>query len=335
MADGAARVEAETTSSKVSVRVLLTKIPVLTRGIDNSLLEGVIYFESGTTAWQKVKEALVDYGLSLHGRSLGELIPTINEMTDYDFRSQQWLPLGVQPLPRRVGNALLESGIETVAELAMLQSSDLQRIDSFGKSMLRGLFGFLVDFSVFKKSTNQISPGPRTYDVIESSLYYVGSKMDTAAIEIVGGRLEEAEKETISTTLEDLASLMRWEMYKGKSAILSSIFEYTSQNFVPEEVQKAALRFLATNPKEITHNFIPTGILIEELLQNLSDVDKHVLVNRLLSSDPLTLDHIGRDLGVTRERVRQIQKRAERKLYQNLAQPYFAPKRSPGPKASY
>ena len=55
---------------------------------------------------------------------------------------------------------------------------------------------------------------------------------------------------------------------------------------------------------------------LERLLAMLDDIERQVLKSRygLNGIPPKTLEEVGTTLGVTRERVRQIQTRAERKL---------------------
>ena len=55
---------------------------------------------------------------------------------------------------------------------------------------------------------------------------------------------------------------------------------------------------------------------IERLLGQLTDKQQEVIVRRfgLRSHDPQTLEEVGREVGLTRERVRQIQVEALRRL---------------------
>lgn len=81
------------------------------------------------------------------------------------------------------------------------------------------------------------------------------------------------------------------------------------------------------------HNIVPDDTLIEDqlfqefetneisiLLQNLSDKERNVLIYRfgLFGSEVLTLEEIGELLSLTRERIRQIQNIALKKLKKKL-----------------
>lgn len=54
--------------------------------------------------------------------------------------------------------------------------------------------------------------------------------------------------------------------------------------------------------------------LINAALSKLSDKERFIIENRILKEEPLTLQTIGEQLGITRERVRQIEESALKKL---------------------
>jgi RNA polymerase sigma-32 factor len=54
--------------------------------------------------------------------------------------------------------------------------------------------------------------------------------------------------------------------------------------------------------------------LLETAMKNLSDRERHILVNRRLVDEPKTLEDLSQEYGISRERVRQIEVRAFEKL---------------------
>ncbi len=54
--------------------------------------------------------------------------------------------------------------------------------------------------------------------------------------------------------------------------------------------------------------------ILSQCLLKLNDREQFVIKNRMLREDPSTLDDIGRELNISRERVRQIEKKAFEKL---------------------
>jgi RNA polymerase sigma-32 factor len=49
------------------------------------------------------------------------------------------------------------------------------------------------------------------------------------------------------------------------------------------------------------------AVVIEKLQSRLNDKEKSILADRLLSDEPLTLQNIADQFGISRERVRQIE----------------------------
>ena len=54
--------------------------------------------------------------------------------------------------------------------------------------------------------------------------------------------------------------------------------------------------------------------LLQEAMQELNERERHILTQRRLIDDPLTLEELAGQYGVSRERVRQIEVRAFEKL---------------------
>lgn len=58
-------------------------------------------------------------------------------------------------------------------------------------------------------------------------------------------------------------------------------------------------------------------------LANLNERESYIILNRIMADDPKTLREIGEKYNISRERVRQIEKQALKKI--QLALPYFKP----------
>ncbi len=59
--------------------------------------------------------------------------------------------------------------------------------------------------------------------------------------------------------------------------------------------------------------------VVQEALKQLNDKERYIIENRILKDEPLTLKEVGDKLGITRERVRQLESRALDKLKKNIA----------------
>jgi RNA polymerase sigma-32 factor len=58
-------------------------------------------------------------------------------------------------------------------------------------------------------------------------------------------------------------------------------------------------------------------------LANLNERESYIILNRIMADDPQTLQEIGTKYNISRERARQIEKQALKKM--QLALPYFEP----------
>jgi RNA polymerase sigma-32 factor len=58
--------------------------------------------------------------------------------------------------------------------------------------------------------------------------------------------------------------------------------------------------------------------LLHGALETLNERERHILVERRLSEDPLTLEQLSQQFGISRERVRQIEVRAFEKLQKSI-----------------
>ena len=58
--------------------------------------------------------------------------------------------------------------------------------------------------------------------------------------------------------------------------------------------------------------------ILQQALKVLNERELHIVKLRMLTDEPVTLDEIGAELNISRERVRQIEKRAFEKLSQEV-----------------
>jgi RNA polymerase sigma-32 factor len=58
-------------------------------------------------------------------------------------------------------------------------------------------------------------------------------------------------------------------------------------------------------------------------LAHLNERENYIILNRVMADDPKTLQEIGEKYNISRERARQIEKQALKKM--QLALPYFKP----------
>jgi RNA polymerase sigma factor (sigma-70 family) len=115
-----------------------------------------------------------------------------------------------------------------------------------------------------------------------------------------------------------------WEFSSGEVLDCLGLSEYilnvTSLNmFVGEDQESELIEFIKNEEQLLVEEQVEALALrkdIFELLDTLSEREKNVLILRFGLKDnfPRTLEEVGLIFGVTRERIRQIQEKALRKL---------------------
>ncbi|MFH1437796.1 MAG: sigma-70 family RNA polymerase sigma factor [Pseudomonadota bacterium] len=86
---------------------------------------------------------------------------------------------------------------------------------------------------------------------------------------------------------------------------------------------KDLLQDVGPTPEEAacdTENQIFMGGLVEKALASLDNREKYIIKRRIFNGEKVSLAEIGRDLGVSRERARQLEGRAKRKIRTCLEQ---------------
>ena len=75
------------------------------------------------------------------------------------------------------------------------------------------------------------------------------------------------------------------------------------------------------NPDEITLNNDICGNrkrVLKKSLKAFNDKEKYIILKRHLNHTPLTLESVGKDLSISKERVRQLESRAFFKLKKRI-----------------
>ena len=296
------------------------------RGVDDSLLDGVIYFRFGSEKWRELRGALIDYGLGLHQQPLSALIPNLEAMTSCDFRTRRWIPPGIDPLQNRVRNALLENGIKRASDLAAIKVADVYKLELFGELTVRSLLSFLIEVSISVTLQDQ-ALFQTTALVLSSS---EGQRKSDSMPEVPA--VQEQTDEDVDKRphvnfvgSDDLVLLAQWELYKGRGAILGQILNYTPTGYTPPEVEEAALKLLSADLSDLVPESPSLIKLIDKMLNILGESDRYVIMRLSLSPNPATLNQIGQELDVSRERIRQINNRAEKLIYKSLSDTSFLP----------
>jgi hypothetical protein len=89
----------------------------------------------------------------------------------------------------------------------------------------------------------------------------------------------------------------------------------------PTAVMAARDRVIALSAAEVLPSSAPSvGDLIEQTILGMNDRLRTILARRLFAWQPATLEELGQEFGVTRERVRQLESKARAKLHELVSE---------------
>lgn len=129
-----------------------------------------------------------------------------------------------------------------------------------------------------------------------------------------GGPVDEGD------IVRDLKTVAQWHLLCGKPDAL--ILSESGLLGSPDHVVQAWQRLKTTTATDFVSNDFATPVeIIEDLLLDLDDREIHVLERRLFADVPETLESIGADFGVSRERIRQVETAAVKKLLPGSSEP--------------
>ena len=100
--------------------------------------------------------------------------------------------------------------------------------------------------------------------------------------------------------------------------------DYSLNNPIGEDNENTPQDFIVDdrpNPEQsvaTSHDAQVLSAWLAEAIQNLSPREKLIISRRRLSENGATLDELGRDFGVSKERVRQLETRAMKKIRRNI-----------------
>ena len=139
-------------------------------------------------------------------------------------------------------------------------------------------------------------------------LYKISAKYRELFLSLKREPTSEDVAKVLNISLEDVESVMR--VYR---------FHLSLDTPLKENEDTSYLDMLASSTEHPVDEDILLLSLkkeIEGLLSELSSREKRVLKMRFgFSKEPMTLEEIGKKIGLSRERVRQIEKRAKSKLF--------------------
>lgn len=255
-------------------------------------------------SWSGVRRALAAY-LEADGRLLLEQLPVLRGLGS--------APLQLPELSTRSRNMLLRQGLTTWASFGVLTPADIVNRRNAGRTTLNEI----LEYSLNAALSSLVTLGA-VYIPDEARLPW-------------HAQLEFYVK--ASRTRQDLQMMATWAVRSLGATTIGEVINprlpLHSVSNMPAEIASAWQRLSVVSLAELADAHLAAvslDTLIEDLVNQLSEPERAVVTRRLLPlSDAPTLDAVGRDLNVTRQRIRQIQQKARKKLQEHVKLPPNAP----------
>jgi hypothetical protein len=254
-------------------------------------------------AWLQVREHARE-ALIADNRPFVEQLPTLLQLED--------CALALPAMSTRLRNLLLREGLTTWDRFAALSPAEILDRRNAGQGTLDEVLGYVLDVARRQGPLAEGGALPASPSIASAQL----------VMPLVAG-----------ASRLDLQLIATWSIRAFGASVVSDVVNPKAPlqaiQTMPVEVREAWERLAAVPLTDYAQPDL-LRITVDELLERLSDclndAERHVIAVRLLAPECApTLEEVGRELGLTRERVRQIQAKARSKLEAQLVSPALAP----------
>ena len=292
--------------------------PVLTAILDDFGLAptcSVVDLLSLGEVTSEVLGGMADYLIdNASGRRLRYIAPGLGQ------NSQASLPLHV--LSTRPANALRRNGISTWEELTHLRPIDLMMLPALGRKSVAEIVGLALRGAALK-----VAVGSRDAAAALSAAESWKSIVDYTERDVPTTVPPEPDRSASGVWSEgpllSFETLARWAICIGNAKTIGEALELTASRVLPEDVEEH-LDQLKRTPLEALSEKGPdvaVGQAFDFLWAQCSDVREQEIFRRRTLLNNSTLEDLGGEMSITRERVRQIQKVVEEKVSAALQRP--------------
>lgn len=248
---------------------------------------------------------------------LGLLLPPLRRLGD--------TALPRQALQRRTANILARCGLSSWADLCQLSPGQLLGLRNAGKTSVLDVLATAVEVAA------RTLVSDHAYQTAAGETPNSDADAQDDVEDSVAGLSEVDQPDTLHAlgeVLHALRLLATWHEREHGAGNLSDLFAVQPDQSLPSDLAHVLASTETVDTARLAYPHLlnaATQTLVEDLLDCFSDTWRLVLLRRVLTGTPDTLDQIGKDLGVTREAVRQNQRKAERQLAELLTDESMLP----------
>jgi hypothetical protein len=243
-------------------------------------------------------DGLADWMLRQPSTCVGSTLPGLWLARDEGIEAAE--------LPVRVVNALARLGITVWGEVLELTPSFLLDVRGFGEGCLRQFLAAAVAASA-RACCRQAPPKrPPTVDLFEPRCYPPRAGFRTS----------------------QLRRLVEWAVSECRAQTIGAVFAACSQANPPEDIKLLCKALRATHLADGFPGLVrgeSLGSLLDDLCGVVDSRSRTIFLSRISLDKLRTLEDLAAELGLTKERVRQLWVRAEQRVREALETPRFAP----------
>lgn len=118
-----------------------------------------------------------------------------------------------------------------------------------------------------------------------------------------------------------LLAFAEWAHLVGQPEM--TLREFLTAASLPDDIQDAARRLGAATADASAFLLPDAAAVVDEIVEEMDERQRVILTQRLIAEAPLTLEELGSEFGVTRERARQIETKVKELLHEDRLRGFF------------
>ena len=240
---------------------------------------------------------------------LSRLLPPLRRLGDTSLPQNDF--------QRRTANILARCELSSWADLCRVSPAQLLGLRNSGKTSVLDILAVAVEAAARAVVSDQ---GYQAILLAEAGLGDEDHE-DSADSPVLPEDDEPATLHALGEVVHTVRLLASWHEREQGPGNLASLFAVQPDQSLPPDLTQTLSWSGNLDTATLCYPHLVRAeieVLVDDLLACFTDDWRLVLSRRVLAATPDTLEQIGRDLGVTREAVRQTQRKAERQLAELL-----------------